>query len=138
MKDEEQISVTEKHDTDPRIDLAIERTRLALERTQLAWIRTIITMITAGIAIDRGFAALHDARLVTGDAWVKNGHLAGLVLSVSGTQLIILTTIFYSKRTGELYRMEKRKSRVFDSGTILSLLVTIIGLLVIYFVLIAG
>lgn len=138
MKDEEQISVTEKHDTDPRIDLAIERTRLALERTQLAWIRTIITMITAGIAIDRGFAALHDARLVTGDAWVKNGHLAGLVLSVSGTLLIILTTIFYSKRTGELYRMEKRKSRVFDSGTILSLLVTIIGLLVIYFVLIAG
>ena len=133
MKDEEQISVTEKHDTDPRIDLAIERTRLALERTQLAWIRTIITMITAGIAIDRGFAALHDARLVTGDAWVKNGHLAGLVLSVSGTLLIILTTIFYSKRTGELYRMEKRKSRVFDSGTILSLLVTII-----YFVLIAG
>jgi len=32
--------------SDPRVDLAVERTGLALERTHLAWIRTMFTIMT--------------------------------------------------------------------------------------------
>ena len=34
-------------DTDPRVDLAVERTELAWERTQLAWIRTTLGLLPA-------------------------------------------------------------------------------------------
>jgi putative membrane protein len=59
MEERQQIRVDAERDADPRIDLAVERTLLALERTQLAWVRTVMGMITAGIAIDKGFQALH-------------------------------------------------------------------------------
>jgi uncharacterized membrane protein YidH (DUF202 family) len=123
-------------DPDPRINLAVERTQLALERTQLAWIRTIIGLMTAGVAIDRGFAVLHDARLISGEAWVKNGHFAGLVLSISSTLLITIITAFYLKRMGELNRMRKEERRYLDPAMILSLLILMVGVLIIYFMLI--
>jgi len=135
MNDEQQIRMEAEHDADPRVDLAVERTMLALERTQLAWIRTIIGLITAGIAIDRGFEALHAARLVTGEAWVRNGHLAGLVMTISGTFLIIISSVYYIRRMRELGRMLHRPSRLLDPGLILSLFISVVGLLVIYFML---
>jgi uncharacterized membrane protein YidH (DUF202 family) len=133
MKDEQQIRADAAQDADPRIHLAVERTVYALERTQLAWIRTIMGLITAGIAIDRGFAALHEARLVTGEAWVKNGHLGGLVLTISGTLLIVMVTIFYVKRTGELNLVRGKKRTLAVPGLFLSLLVFVVGFLAIFF-----
>jgi uncharacterized membrane protein YidH (DUF202 family) len=136
MKDEQQIREEAERDADPRIDLAIERTMLAWERTQLAWIRTVFGLIVAGIAMDRGFVALHEARLVTGDAWVKNGHLAGLIMTISGTVLMVIATTYYTKRMIELTRLMKKSRGVLDPGLILSLIITIVGILVIYFMLI--
>lgn len=137
MKNETLLNEATEKLEDPRNNLAIERTMLALERTQLAWIRTIIGLITAGAAIDRGFAALHEARLLSGEAWVKNGHLAGLVLTVSATLLILLTGIYYFRRMGELAHMMGTTRKLLDPGFILSVLITIVALLVVYFLFIA-
>jgi len=120
---------------DLALDLAVERNMLALERTQLAWVRTIVGLITTGIAIDRGFEALHQARLVTGEAWVRNGHLAGLVMTISGTLLILIASVYYIRRMQDLSRMRNQPRKLLDPGLILSLLITVVGLLVIYFML---
>ena len=133
MNNEQQIRAAAEQDADPRIDLAVERTILALVRTQLAWIRTIITLMTAGLAIDKGFAALHEARLISGDAWIKNGHLAGLVMTISGTLMIIIATINYVMGLKALNEMKGTKRKLFDPGLILSLIITAIGILMLYF-----
>ncbi len=125
-------------DTDPRIHLAVERTLLAWERTQLAWIRSIIVLFTSGIAIDRGFAVLHEARLITGDAWLRNGRLAGLIFTISGIFLITISILYYVKRITELQDIKgKRRRLIFDPAFILSLIILIAGLLILYFMLIS-
>ncbi len=136
MKDETQIRVEAEREGDPRIDLAVERTRLAWERTQLAWIRTVFGLIVAGIALDRGFVALHQARLDTNEAWVKNGHLAGLIMTISGTLLMVIATTYYTRRMVELNRLMNKSRVILDPGLILSLIITVVGILVIYFMLI--
>ena len=133
MNNEQQIRSEAEQDADPRIDLAVDRTILALVRTQLAWIRTIITLMTAGLAIDKGFAALHEARMVSGEAWVKNGHFAGLVMTSSGTLLIIIVTINYLMGMKALNKMKGTKRKLYDPGLILSVLITLIGFLMLYF-----
>lgn len=135
MNNNVQIRVEAEQDADPRVDLAVERTILALVRTQLAWIRTIITLMTAGLAIDKGFAALHNARMVTGEAWVKNGHLAGLVMTISGTLLMILVTTNYVMGLKVLNNLKGTKRKRFDPGLILSVLITLTGFLMLYFML---
>jgi len=132
MKAEQQTR-SEEQDVDPRIDLAVERTSLALERTQLAWVRTVIGFITAGFAIDKGSAALHEARLVSGEAWSKNGHFAGLLLTITSTTLMIMVTISYVKRMRELNRMRNLKEKPSVPTTILSIFVCVVGGLTIYF-----
>jgi putative membrane protein len=122
---------------DPRTYLAIERTMLAHDRTQLAWIRTIIGMMTAGLAIDKGFSALHQARLVTGEAWAKNGHFAGMFLTISGVVLILLTGFYYVKSTKQLSTMKGKKMQILNPVIILSLLVLIVGILALFFMNIA-
>lgn len=126
-----------EQDSDPRVDLAVERTILAHERTQLAWVRTILGVITAGIAIDKGFAALHDARVLAGKEWAKNGHFAGMLLSITGTILIFLTLYYYNKRIAELFKMIERPRKILDPTLLLSLFTIIIGILAIYFLTIA-
>jgi len=133
MNNEQQIRAAAEQDADPRIDLAVDRTILALIRTQLAWIRTIIGLMTAGLAIDKGFAALHEARMVSGEAWVKNGHFAGLVMTSSGTLLIIIVTINYLMGMKALNKMKGTKRKLYDPSLILSVLITLIGFLMLYF-----
>ncbi len=48
-------------ETNVQVQLAIQRTELALERTQLAWVRTAFAIISAGLAMEKGLQALHDA-----------------------------------------------------------------------------
>jgi uncharacterized membrane protein YidH (DUF202 family) len=133
MEDNQLIRSEAELDADPRVDLAVERTLLAHERTQLAWVRTIMGLITAGIAIDKGFAALHQARLVSGAAWEKNGHLAGLLLTGGGTFLMMLTTVIYVLRTRELNLMRGAKSKFSSPGILISVYISLIGTLAIYF-----
>jgi uncharacterized membrane protein YidH (DUF202 family) len=127
------VRVHEELNADPRIDLAVERTLLAMERTQLAWVRTVMGFITAGIAIDKGAAALQQARLVSGIAWSKNGHFAGLLLTITSTFLMIITTTIYIQRMGELNQMRGIKRKLPAPTTALSVFICLLGALSIYF-----
>jgi len=129
---QQQIRAEAERDADPRIDLAVERTLLAIERTQLAWVRTVIGMITAGIAIDRGTAALHQARLLSGVAWEKNGHFAGLLLTIGGTLLLALVTIIFILRIRELNHIRSLKSIFPSPGVLISVFICFVGALAIY------
>ncbi|MEI8048753.1 MAG: DUF202 domain-containing protein [Bacteroidota bacterium] len=128
MNDEQTIRKEADQDVDPRVDLAVERTMLAMERTQLAWVRTVITLITAGIAIDK----VHLARIIAGIAWQKNAHMAGLILTSAGTALITLVTIHYIIRIRELTLMRGRKNNLLQPGTLISVLIIVVGALAIY------
>lgn len=133
MTGEQQIRAAAEQDADPRIDLAVERTILALMRTQLAWIRSIITLMTAGLAIDKGFAALHEARMMSGDALMKNGHVAGVIMTSSATLLMMIVMVNYLKGMGALNNMKGKKTKLYDPGLILSLIITVVGFLMLYF-----
>lgn len=122
-----------EQDIDPRLDLAVERTALALERTQLAWGRTVISFITAGLAIDKGTAALHEARLVSGHAWAKNGHFGGLLLTLTATILMIMVTVAYVKRMRNLNKIQGLKAKQSLPTTLLSVFVCLVGLLAFVF-----
>jgi len=128
MNDEQTIRKEAEKDVDPRVDLAVERTMLALERTQLAWVRTVITLITAGIAIDK----VHLARIIAGIAWQKDAHMAGLLLTSAGTALITLATVHYIIRIHELSLMRGRRNNLFQAGTFISIFMIVIGALAIY------
>jgi len=133
MEGKQQIRADTERDADPRIDLAVERTLLAIERTQLAWVRTVMGMITAGIALDKGLAALHQARLISGTAWEKNGHFGGLLLTSGGTLFMIFPTIMYIRRMRELNLMRGTKSKLPPPGVLISFFICMIGALAIYF-----
>lgn len=128
MSDDHTIRKEAERDVDPRVDLAVERTMLALERTQLAWVRTVITLITAGIAIDK----VHLARIIAGIAWQKNAHFAGLLLTSAGTVLITLTTILYIIRIRELTLVRGRRNKIPNPGSLISIFIILIGVLAIY------
>lgn len=66
--------------TDPRADLAVERTELAWERTQLAWIRTTITFLAGGIGLDKGVGAMRKTRIESGDALFQNAHIIAEIM----------------------------------------------------------
>ena len=137
MADETEIRIMAEEETDPRVDLAVERTELALERTHLAWIRTMFALITAGLAIDKGFAIIHQKRLESGDAWIKNAHVVGLSLIIFGTVLLLIESFQYIKRGRQLAVLKKAGFAFFSPGIILASLVILLGLvltfLIIYF-----
>jgi uncharacterized membrane protein YidH (DUF202 family) len=117
-----------------RLQLNIEGTQLALERTHLSWIRTVITMISAGVAIDKGLQALHLSRLEAGNALFQNGHAAGLILTISGTVLLLLASTNYIIRTRQLDHMRGKRASLFAPGILLSFLILLICILFIYLV----
>ena len=101
-KSNQQLRKEAEQDSDPRVDLAVERTEYALERTQLAWIRTVLSLLGGGIALDKGVEAIHKARVDTGNSLVDNAHAIGIALSIAGTLLMVITTIFYIRRSQSL------------------------------------
>jgi uncharacterized membrane protein YidH (DUF202 family) len=133
MKDEQAINGDYKHEDDPRVDLAVERTIYAIERTQLSWVRTVLGFITGGIALDKGMSALHQARVVSGVAWEKNGHFGGLLLTSGGTLLMVISTIFYIIRIWQLTTTLGRKNKLLSPGTLVSAFMVIVGVLSVYF-----
>jgi putative membrane protein len=132
MKDEQSIRKLAERDVDPRVDLAVERTILAMERTQLAWVRTVMGLITAGIAIDKGLSAMHQARLLAGVAWEENGHFAGLLLTIGGTAMMAFATILYILRLRELTVMRGLRNKLPQPGVLISIFLCIVGGLAIY------
>jgi putative membrane protein len=120
---------------DPRIYLAAERTELALERTHLAWIRTVIGMIVSGFALDNLMEIIHSARLEAGTAWFRHAHLTGIILTMLGTLVMAFETIYFVKRSKQLYRMRGATHWRVPSGLIVSILVFLLGVLLVYFIL---
>jgi uncharacterized membrane protein YidH (DUF202 family) len=133
MKSEQQILTETERNPASTNDLAIERTELALERTHLAWVRTIIGLISVGFAIDKGFSMLHQSRLASGEAWVNHGHLAGMIMTISGTVLIVIVTAYYILRLNSLRIMRGKRRLLLAPGLLLSILIFVIGLLLLYF-----
>ncbi len=128
MNNEIQIRAEAEQDADPRVDLAVDRTILALIRTLLAWIRTLMAIMTAGLAIDKGFAALHDARMISGTAILKNSHLAGLLMTGSGTLLTAIVLVNYVKNKKDLINLKSQKRSIWDAGLVMSLVLLFIGI----------
>ena len=133
--DETQIRATVEQEADPRVDLAVERTELALERTHLAWIRTMFTLITAGLAIDKGVEIIHSQRLASGEAWVKHGHFVGLVLTSASTVLLLAESIQFVRRSRQLAAMKKAKFHFISTGLTLAILVMLLGFVLTYLIL---
>jgi putative membrane protein len=133
MENEQQIKANAGQDYDPRIEIAVERTQLAYERTQLAWIRTVLALVTAGIAIDKGTEALHEARIALGEALVKDGHFSGMLLTISGTVMMVLATGIYFRRMKELDQMRGIRRKLPYPVFILSCIISFFGAIVIYF-----
>ena len=133
MENKQQIISDAEQVDDPRIEIAIERTQLAYERTQLAWIRTVLALITAGIAIDKGTEALHEARIEMGEALIKDGHFSGMLLTISGTAMMLLATGIFFQRMKELDQMRCIRRKLPYPVFILSVIISFFGALVIYF-----
>jgi len=127
MKQNLQTRAKAEQDADPRIDLAVELTSYAMERTQLAWIRAVMGFITAGLAIDKGTEALHEARVVAGTAWSKNGHFAGMPLTITATPFMEVVTAIYVRRMRQLNRIRDIKIGLPTPTTILSIFVCFPG-----------
>ena len=123
----QQLRKEAEKDSDPRVDLAVERTELALERTQLAWIRTVLGFLGSGIALDKGVEAMHKARMQTGDALFQSAHVIGISLSITGTLLMLITTIFYIRRSHSLARMKGTKPARIPHGVLASFLIILLG-----------
>jgi uncharacterized membrane protein YidH (DUF202 family) len=134
MTTQQKQSDEQKQEADLKFQLSVEGTQLAHERTHLAWIRTVITMITAGLAIDKGLQALRQAQIESGTAIFQNGHAGGLILTISGTILLLLSSASYIMRMKQLSMMKGKKMSVFSPGILLSVLILIICILFIYLV----
>lgn len=122
-------------ETDPRVDLAVERTALALERTHLAWIRMMFNMITSGLAIDKGLEIIVDQKLISHKSLIglaNTGHIIGIILTASGTLLLVAETLQFEKRSKQLATIKKEKNSIFTTTLFLSILVMFVGLALIY------
>jgi len=91
----EKIVEAAEIELDEAVQLAITRTELACQRTLMAWIRTALALMAAGIAYDKGFRFLHEARLEEGTAWVQSAHVVGITVTGVSTLLLALVTISY-------------------------------------------
>jgi len=58
--DNEAIHKLPATQSDPRVQLAFERTFLAYERTRIAWVRTALALISFGFAIAKFFQYLRE------------------------------------------------------------------------------
>ena len=119
-----------ERDTDPRVDLAVQRTELAEDRTLLAWIRTTIGLMGAGVAFDKGAQFLHQERLAAGFAFVKTSHFAGLSLTAVSTLLLLLVLLQYRKSMERLSHIKGGVSPGFQPSAFAAMLVILLGIAV--------
>jgi putative membrane protein len=133
MEKTQEFIVEAEREADPRIEIAIERTVLAYERTQLAWIRTVLALITSGFAIDKAGEALHRARIEMGEALIKDAHFSGLLLSISGTIMMLVSAGIFFGRLKELDKRRGYDRKIPSPALVLSVVIIFFGAAVIYF-----
>jgi putative membrane protein len=86
--DNEAIQQPAAPQTDPRVQLAFERTFLAYERTRIAWVRTALSLISFGFVIAKFFQYLREKEGET--ATVLSPRAIGLVMITIGLVGLIL------------------------------------------------
>jgi putative membrane protein len=74
--------------SDPRVQLAFERTFLAYERTRIAWVRTALALISFGFAIAKVLQYLREKQGET--ATLMSPRAVGLIMIVIGLVSLIL------------------------------------------------
>ena len=74
--------------SDPRVQLAYERTFLAYERTRIAWVRTALALISFGFAIAKVLQYLREKQGET--ATLMSPRMVGLVMIAVGLVSLIL------------------------------------------------
>lgn len=74
--------------SDPRVQLAYERTFLAYERTRIAWVRTALALISFGFAIAKVLQYLREKQGET--ATLLSPRAVGLLMIVIGLFSLIL------------------------------------------------
>jgi len=89
---------------DPRVSLALLRTEWALERTQLSWVRFTFSLLSTAFALDKGTAALSEAKVLDGPGWVAATHWGGMGLAMVASLMLAVTTMHYVTRANELVR----------------------------------
>ena len=129
------VRASAEQTADPRVDLAVQRTELALDRTQLAWVRTTLALLTAGIAIDKVAAALHEARVLAGTNWVAGSHVVGATLSVGATLLLVIASAGYFRQARTLAQLKGAAPPWLPPALLGSLLVVFLGAIMSIFIL---
>jgi putative membrane protein len=76
--------------SDPRVQLAFERTFLAYERTRIAWVRTALALISFGFAIAKVLQYLREQQGET--ATLMSPRAVGLLMIVIGLVSLILAS----------------------------------------------
>jgi putative membrane protein len=76
--------------SDPRVQLAFERTFLAYERTRIAWVRTALALISFGFAIAKVLQYLREKQGET--ATLMSPRSVGLLMIVIGLISLILAS----------------------------------------------
>jgi putative membrane protein len=86
--DKEAINQQSATRSDPRVQLAFERTFLAYERTRIAWVRTALALISFGFVIAKFFQYLREKEGET--ATVLRPRAIGLVMITIGLVGLVL------------------------------------------------
>jgi len=86
--DKEVIQQPAAAQSDPRVQLAFERTFLAYERTRIAWVRTALSLISFGFVIAKFFQYLREKQGET--ATLMSPRAVGLVMITIGLVGLIL------------------------------------------------
>ena len=123
----EAIVEAAESELDAALELALTRTQLSFHRTLLAWIRTALTLMAAGIAYDKGFQLLHEARLEEGRAWVRSAHFVGITLTAASTLLLIVVTVNYFMNIRALAASRRRGIAQTLPTVLAALLVVVLG-----------
>jgi inner membrane protein YidH len=111
--------------SDPRVQLAFERTFLAYERTRIAWVRTALALISFGFAIAKVLQYLREQQGQT--ATVISPRAIGLVMIAIG-----LITLILANRQERL-ALKALRERCPELPTpvagVMTLLITLLGIL---------
>ena len=88
--DNEAVQQPAAAQSDPRVQLAFERTFLAYERTRIAWVRTALSLISFGFVIAKFFQYLREKQGET--ATILSPRAIGLLMITIGLVGLILAS----------------------------------------------
>jgi inner membrane protein YidH len=123
--DKEAIHQPSATQSDPRVQLAFERTFLAYERTRIAWVRTALALISFGFVIAKFYQYLREKQGET--ATVLSPRAIGLLMISIGLVGLILAN-WQERRALKALRERCPELPQSISG-VMAVLITLLGIL---------